>query len=67
MEYAQACVCVSLVAEHLPKDKFPLSNGDRYGKLAEEGWGYVKELRRLKKLYPECRDQTSTNGEWTML
>jgi hypothetical protein len=63
----EACVCVSIVAKYLPKGKFPPSNGDRYGKHAEEGWGYVKELRRLKKLYPECSNQTSTNGEWTML
>jgi hypothetical protein len=35
--------------------------------LAEEGWKLMKELHRLMELYPECGDQTSINGEWTML
>jgi hypothetical protein len=35
---------------------------------AKEGWKYVKEVKRLAGLYPECLgDQTFMNGEWVML
>lgn len=63
----QSCVCVSNLAPYLKTDTFPPSKGDRLMELAEEGWKLMKELHRLMELYPECGDQTSINGEWTML
>eukprot|EP00977_Amphora_coffeiformis_P018762 scaffold6701_cov181-Amphora_coffeaeformis.AAC.4 len=62
----QACVVVSLMAPHLKKDEFPPSN-DPLMKHAKEGWKLLKDTRRLRKLYPDCRDQTFINGEWKML
>jgi hypothetical protein len=63
----EACVCVSIVAKHLPKDEFPLTKGDRLVDYAREGWKHMKEGRRVRKLYPECRNQTCIHGEWKML
>jgi hypothetical protein len=51
----QACVVVLLMAPPLMLH-------------AKEGWKYMKEVKRLAGLYPEClEDQTFMNGEWVML
>ena len=63
----QACVCVSVVGQHLHEDEFPPAKGDRIVELAKEGWEHLREVDRLTKLYPECGDQTNINGEWIML
>jgi hypothetical protein len=63
----QACVVVLLMAPHLQKDEFPPSD-DPLMLHAKEGWKYMKEVKRLVGLYPEClEDQTFMNGEWVML
>jgi hypothetical protein len=63
----QACVCVSIAAQHLQNDIFPPPNGDRLVELAREGWKHLREVDRLIKLYPECGDQTNIDGEWIMI
>jgi hypothetical protein len=43
----QACVCVSIVGQHLQEDKFPPSKGDRIVELAKEGWEHLREVDRM--------------------
>lgn len=62
----EACIVVSKVARYGNEDTFPDPNGDKFLKLAKEGWKHSRELSRLHKLYPECTDQTCIDGEWVM-
>jgi hypothetical protein len=62
-----ACVVVSKMARYVNQAVFPDPNGDRFMEFAKEGWKHMRELKRIKKLYPECRDQTCIDGQWFML
>jgi hypothetical protein len=64
----EACVCVSIMLKHSRKDVFPPPcEGNRFEELARDGWVLLKEVRRLRKKYPDCGDQARIDGVWKML